>query len=254
MADTYFYGQGKIEAAPIINGVLGKYRFIGDVSAFSVALAVEKVEHKESYSGQKALVRSFPVGKSATVNLTLRSIEADNLAMVLYGKVIDTPAGSVTDEDLGSVVAGDTLRLAHMGASSLILKDSSTPPKTLAPEHYRLIDNGAYGEVEILTLPTPAPVMPLKASYQHAKRRDVGMFTAPQPTVALRYKGVNLAEGSAPVLIELYKVATDPLAELPLISDGTEIAGLSITGGVLLDSSKPASGALGQFGQFSQLA
>ncbi|MEK2680657.1 hypothetical protein AAAC11_00050 [Pseudomonas aeruginosa] len=47
-------------SAPIVNGVLGKWRWIQDVSAMSIQLAVEKVEHKESYSGQKALVRSFP--------------------------------------------------------------------------------------------------------------------------------------------------------------------------------------------------
>lgn len=58
--ETYFYGQGEIDAAPIVNGVLGKWRWIQDVSAMSIQLAVEKVEHKESYSGQKALVRSFP--------------------------------------------------------------------------------------------------------------------------------------------------------------------------------------------------
>nr|EKX5697251.1 hypothetical protein [Pseudomonas aeruginosa]EKX5703811.1 hypothetical protein [Pseudomonas aeruginosa]EKX5715367.1 hypothetical protein [Pseudomonas aeruginosa]EKX5728166.1 hypothetical protein [Pseudomonas aeruginosa] len=46
--ETYFYGQGEIDAAPIVNGVLGKWRWIQDVSAMSIQLAVEKVEHKES--------------------------------------------------------------------------------------------------------------------------------------------------------------------------------------------------------------
>jgi len=254
MADTYYYGQGKVFAAPIVNGVLGELRFMGDVSALSVALAVEKVEHKESYSGQKALVRSFPIGKTATLNMTLRSIETDNLAMVLYGKSVITPAGTVTGEDLGTVAAGDTVRLAQAGASNLVITDSASPANTIDPSHYELLANGAYGEVIFKSLPTPAPTFPLKAAYSHSARKAVGMFTAPQPTVAIRYQGVNLAEGNAPVLIELYKVATDPLAELPLISDGTEVAGLSITGGILLDSSKPASGALGQFGHITQLA
>jgi len=255
MADTYYYGQGKVFAAPIISGVIGAYRFMGDVSALSVALAVEKVEHKESYSGQKALVRSFPIGKTATLNMTLRSIETDNLAMVLFGKPVITPAGTVTGEDLGTLAAGDTIRLAQAGASNLVITDSASPAKTLDPSHYELLDNGVYGEVLIKSLPTaPAPVFPLKAAYSHAAKKAVGMFTSPQPTVAIRYQGVNLAEGNAPVLIELYKVATDPLAELPLISDGTEVAGLSITGGILLDSNKPASGELGQFGHITQLA
>jgi len=255
MADTYYYGQGKVFVAPIINSVIGDYRFAGDVSALSVALSIEKVEHKESYSGQKALVRSFPIGKTATLNMTLRSIETDNLAMALYGQPVMTPAGTVTGEELGTVAAGDTLRLANAGVSDLVMTDSAATPQTIDPSHYALIDNGAYGEVLIKSLPTaPAPVMPLKVAYAHSARRTVGMFSAPQPTVALRYQGVNLAEGNAPVLIELYKVATDPLAELPLISDGSEVAGLSITGGILLDSSKASSAALGQFGHITQLA
>jgi len=255
MTDTYYYGQGKVEAAPIVGGVIGDYRFLGDVSALSVALAVEKVEHKESYSGQKALVRSFPIGKTATLNMTLRSIETENLAMVLYGKAINTPAGTVTGEDLGTIAVGDTVKLAQIGVKNLVITDSAGTPNTIDPSHYQLLDNGHFGEIVFNSLPTsPAPVMPLKAAYEHAPKKAVGMFTAPQPTVAIRYKGLNLAEGNAPVLIELYKVATDPLAELPLISDGTEVAGLSITGGILLDSSKPASGELGQFGAISQLA
>ena len=35
-------------------------------------------------------------------------------------------------------------------------------------------------------------------------RPAVGMFTAPQPTIALRYKGINLAEGGVLVIVELF--------------------------------------------------
>ncbi|MBN0934258.1 hypothetical protein K4K17_01100, partial [Pseudomonas aeruginosa] len=80
-----------------------------------------------------------------------------------------------------------------------------------------------------------------------------GMFTAPQPTIALRYKGINLAEGGAPVIVELFKVATDPLQELALISDGNTVAGMQISGGILLDTSKPDTGDLGRFGRIIQL-
>jgi len=248
MTDTYYYGQGRVEAAPIINGVVGKYRWINDVSAMSIALSIEKVEHKESYSGQKALVRSFPVGKTATLNMTLHSINVDNLAMVLYGTPIHTPAGTVTGEDLGMVNIGDTIRLNHIGVSNLGVTDGSQP---IDPVHYDVVDEGKYGEVNFISL--PQPTMALSANYAYAARREVGLFTAPQPTVAIRYKGINIAEGNAPVLIELYKVATDPLTELALITDGTTVAGMPISGGILLDTSKPANGPLGQFGYIAQL-
>ncbi|HHM6772742.1 TPA: hypothetical protein ACWMLF_004730 [Pseudomonas aeruginosa] len=252
--ETYFYGQGKVDAAPIVNGVVGKWRWIQDVSAMSIQLAVDKVEHKESFSGQKALVRSFPIGKTATLNMTLHSIGPDNLAMTLYGKVVTKAAGTVTGEVLPTaLVAGDVVALANPGVTNLIITDSAATPVTLDPQYYLVPDNGAYGEVQILGLPTTPPTQPFKAAYGYSATKQVGLFTAPQPTIALRYKGINLAEGGAPVIVELYKVATDPLQELALISDGNAVAGMQISGGILLDSSRPSSGDLGQFGRIIQL-
>lgn len=252
--ETYFYGQGKVEAAPIVNGVIGKWRWIQDVSAMSIKLAVEKVEHKESFSGQKALVRSFPIGKTATVDMTLHSIGPDNLGMTLYGKVVTKAAGTVTGEVLpAALVAGDLITLANPGVSDVVITDSAATPVVLDEQYYALPADGAYGEVQILSLPLPAPTQPFKAAYGYAATKQVGMFTAPQPTVALRYKGINLAEGGAPVIVELYKVATDPLQELALISDGNSVAGMQISGGILLDTSRPATGDLGQFGRIIQL-
>lgn len=252
--ETYFYGQGKIDAAPIVNGVIGKWRWIQDVSAMSIKLAVEKVEHKESFSGQKALVRSFPIGKTATVDMTLHSIGPDNLAMTLYGKVVTKAAGTVTGEVLPTnLVAGDVVALANPGISDLVITDSAATPVELDEQYYSVPSDGAYGEVQILSLPTPAPTQPFKAAYGYAATKQVGMFTAPQPTIALRYKGINLAEGGAPVIVELFKVATDPLQELALISDGNSVAGMQISGGILLDTSRPNTGDLGQFGRIIQL-
>ncbi|MNC84108.1 hypothetical protein D3C75_1384530 [compost metagenome] len=63
---------------------------------------------------------------------------------------------------------------------------------------------------------------------------------------------MNLAEGGAPVVMELYKLAPGLLSELALITEGTEVAGLPVTFAALLDTSKPASGDLGQFGRIVQ--
>ncbi|MEX6732513.1 hypothetical protein AB2C47_32530 [Pseudomonas aeruginosa] len=79
------------------------------------------------------------------------------------------------------------------------------------------------------------------------------MFTAPQPTIALRYKGINLAEGGGRSSSSCSRFATDPLQELALISDGNTVAGMQISGGILLDTSKPDTGDLGRFGRIIQL-
>lgn len=253
--ETYYYGQGRIFLAErdASTGVPGAYRWVGDVSAFSIKLAVEKVEHKESYSGQRALVRSFPIGKSATIDMTLHQVDTDNLSLTLNGTTTTTAGGTATNEALPTGMAnGQSASLANPGVSSVVITDSTSgTPLTLTAGTDYTVDEGV-GRVTILNI--GSFVQPFKAAYTYADRKSVGMFTTGQKNFTLRYEGVNLAEGNAPVVAELYKLAPDPLAELALITSGNDVAGMQITGGVLLDSNKSASGALGQFGAITQVA
>lgn len=253
--ETYYYGQGRISIAirDALTGVPGAYRWVGDVSALTVKLATEKVEHKESHSGQRGLARSFPIGKTATIDMTLHQIDTDNLSLALYGTSTSTIGGTVTAEALpADLVVGDEVRLANPGVSALVLTDSTpTTPKTLVLDTDYTVDP-AFGRITILNI--TGLVQPFQAAYTYAARKAVGMFTTGQPNIALRYEGVNLAENNAPVLTEFYKVAPDPLQELALITTGNDVAGMAITAAVLLDSNKPAGGALGQFGSITQVA
>lgn len=252
--ETYYYGQGRIFLAErdATTGIPGAYRWVGDVSAFTIKLAVEKVEHKESYSGQRALVRSFPIGKSATIDMTLHQVDTDNLSLTLNGTTTSTTSGTVTAEALpADLVVGQQVSLANPGVSSVVITDSTGTPLTLTAGTDYTVD-ADFGRITILNL--GSYVQPFKAAYSYAARKAVGMFTTGQKNFALRYEGVNLAEGNAPVIADLYKLAPDPLAELALITTGNDVAGMQITGGVLLDSSKPVGGALGQFGSITQVA
>ena len=253
-AESYFYGQGRVSVAvrDPSTGVPGPFRWVGDVSAFSVKLTTTQVEHKESFSGQRALVVSFPNEKAANVDMTLHQIDPDNLSLVLYGATTSTATGTATAESLGATVAdGDEIYLANPGVSALVITDSTGSPLTLvAGTDYTLEPN--FGRVTILNIGTY--VQPFKAAYSYAARKAVGLFTTGQPSLALRYEGINLAEGNAPTLVELYKVAPGVVQELALITTGNDVAGLAIAGGVLLDSSKPSTGGLGQFGAITQIA
>lgn len=249
--DTYFYGQGKVFLAPIIAGILGAWRWIGDVSSLKLSLDLEKVEVKESYSGQKGLARSFPTGKTSTLTAILHSLVPENLALTLFGKSLTTPGGTVTGEVLpNNMKAGDVIMLARQGVSNVVITDSAGGPATLDPKHYNVSQHGTF---ELLSLPAPPPTQPFKAAYSYAETKAVGMFTAPQPLVALRYDGINLAENGAPVVFELYRMATDPLKELAFITDGNTVAGMEVVGGVLIDPTKPANGDMGQFGRIIQV-
>lgn len=253
--ETYLYGQGRVSLAlrDAITGVIGSYIYVGDVSALTSKLTTEKAKHVESNSGQKGTVRSFPVGKSCTLDMTWHQFDTDNLAIVMQGTSQSTVAGTVTAEVIaGTLAVGDVFYLKNPGVSNVVIKDSTGTPIVLTLDTDYAIEDAAFGRCRLLNL--GSFVQPFMADYSYAARKEVGMFTTGQKEYALRYEGVNLAEGNAPVMADYYKVAPDVLAELALITSGSDVAGMQVTGEVLRDTSKPNTGVLGQYGHITQVA
>ena len=75
--------------------------------------------------------------------------------------------------------------------------------------------------------------------------------TSVLPERYLRLEGINTAQGNAKVLVELYRVAFDPLKEISFISD--EYNKFELEGSLLADTTKPYDAVLGQFGRIVQL-
>jgi hypothetical protein len=249
MQEKYYYGQGKVFSRPYGSG--SAWRWWGDVSKLSYGGQSEKVKHKESFSGSKSTTRNFTIGKEMTVNATLHQLDGNALAENLWGLASDIASGSVTGEVLPNpLVAGDIIKLDYPGVSSLVLTDSAGTPATYGAGNYS--HDGRFGSIEIITPPSGL-TYPIKAAYSHAAGKRVNFLSQPQPILEFKYEGLNLAEGNAPVIFHFYKMATETLKELALITDGNDVAGVEISAEVLLDSSKPYDGVLGQFGQFIQV-
>jgi hypothetical protein len=234
-----------------LNAVGGKWRWWGNVSALTLALALEKLEHKESYSGNKGIVRSFPTSKSMTINATVNQLDTDALAEQLYGQVSTIASGAVVGEILPTVLVGDTVKLEFASVTALTIVDSTGTPVTLGAANYVL--DPRFGSIDITTIPGGL-VQPFKASYTRGAGKQVNMFTQAQPIVEFRYEGINLAENNAPVIVNVYRMSTDPLKELALINNDTKLSEGTITLNGLIDSTKPAAGSLGQFGRIVQMA
>lgn len=256
MSEKYYFGQGKLWIAEILaGGALGPWVWLGDVSELSGQGSETPVQHRESFSGTNALVREFSRELGMAWSATLHQLDVDNVGRFTRSKMSETIGGTVTGEELPSPVAdGDLIALDNMNVSDLVLTDSLTPtPATLElGVHY---DYDVFGDIEILTLPTsPAPTEPLLAAYSHGATKQAALLAGSRKNYALKYKGINLAENEAPILVELYKVSAGLLQQLALITSGNQLAGSPVTFTTLLDTSKPASGDLGQFGRFVELA
>ena len=227
----------------------------GNVAELKLSLKTEVLEHFESQTGQRSLDHRMVKQKAATIMLTIEEFTKENLALALYGSFVQSQSGNVQAQPIPAPILGDRFLLAHPKVSALVVKDSAVPPSTLAlgVDYTAELD---FGAIQFLRLDNgatpPVPyVAPIKAAYAFGETTEIGIFTQPLPERFLRFEGLNTAQGNAKVLVELYRVAFDPLKELSLISD--EYNKFELEGSLLADNTKPADSLLGQFGRIVTL-
>src|SRR5512139_1821586 len=239
-----FLGNRDIAVLPI------EVRSPGNVAELKLSLKTDVLEHYESQSGQRSLDHRMIKQKSATVNLTIEEFTKENLALALYGNHVTGSTGSVTDEPVGGAtpVVGDRYFFAHPKVSALVVVDSAGTPATLTLGTHYTADTD-FGSIQFLDV--TGLTAPYKASYTYGVATEIGIFTQPLPERYLRLEGLNTAQANAKVLVELYRVAFDPLKELSLISD--EYNKFEMEGSLLADTTKPYDALLGQFGRIVQL-
>lgn len=243
-SETYYYGQGKVYLAPrLASGRPGAFRWIGDVSALSLALTVERLNHKESYSSQRGTVRSFVTSKDGTLTSTWHEFSPENLAVLLYGEQVVIPAGTVTGELLqAGIKAGERYVLDHQRVSDVVIG-------TLVEGTDYEVDY-TYGAVTFLTVQATAP----SVNYGYAGGINTTLFTRQPEDFYLRFEGINLAEGGAAKILELYKTSFSPASALALIQGDTSLAALETTSTVLYDNARPDDPQVGRFGRVIDVA
>jgi hypothetical protein len=250
--EQYYFGQGRLYSRPYGSSDPKAWRWWGDISELTVGGESEKLEHKESYSGKRLPVRTLNISTTMTLTGTLHQVDTEAIGELLYGQAVIVAGGAVAGEALGTVDVGDQLKLDYPGVTNLVITDAASSPVTFASAHYLLDER--FGNIDILSLPDTMPTWPLRAAYNYAAFRQVPFFNRAQPILQVRYEGVNLAEGEAPVIVEFFKVSSDPMQSWALIQNGNELAGNAFTLNPLADTSRPETGALGRFGRFIQIA
>jgi hypothetical protein len=211
---TYASFQGRVYLGKRdANGEPIEVRSPGNVAELKLSLKTDVLEHYESQTGQRTLDH--------------RMVK---------------PLGGVAP------VIGDRYFLAHPKVSTLVVTDSAATPATLAlgTNYTAETDFGAIQFLEVTGFTAP-----FKASYGFGVTTEIGIFTQPLPERYLRLEGLNTAQGNAKVLVELYRVAFDPLKEISFISD--DYNKFEMEGSLLADATKPFDAALGQFGRIIQL-
>lgn len=240
--------QGSIYAATrnTTTGKPGKRTWLGNASAASLKLSVDKSDKSESFSGARGLYGSLVKTRSATLEMTLDEFLPENLALGLHGSVVAVTASTVTGETFPvGLVVGDEVQLANRFVSSVVLKDSTGTPITVDPADYQV--NATAGYIKLLDV--TGYVQPLKADYAYAAADNMALFSSVAPPERwVTFDGINTVTGKR-IVLDLFRVQFDPVADFGLIND--DWGGLQLSGTCLLDAINLNDSNMGGYGRLT---
>lgn len=246
---SYFSGQGKLKLAPIVNGIVASgHRWVGNVPDFKPAFAATKLDHKESYTGQRLPDKSLTTELKSTFSATLEDWSPENVALATRGTAQKTTSGAVTNELSPAVLReGETWYLKNGNVTALVITDSASTPVTVDTADYTV--DAAYGAITIVD--PSGYTLPLKAAYTKGVVDVVPFFTEAVKEVSLVFEGINTADENKKVRAELYRVALDPTKEMGLITE--QFGQFVLEGTALIDSTKGEDPLFGKFGRMVYL-
>lgn len=239
-ADTtsnYLSGQGVLLLATK-DGTTGEpnsgFRAVGNVSALTVGNEVDEFEHKESQSGQRAVDLTLITEISVSVNFTMESLISENLALAFKGTAADIAGATVSD--VAYVGYHDLWTpLAHIDLSAVVITNTGGIVTYVLDTDYNL--DAAAGAFFTLSGGTITDTQALEVDYTYAAQETVDVLTvSANPIRWARFHGLNTADLDNPVVVDIFKMETTPLAELALIND--EIAQMEIEANALSDATR----------------
>jgi len=246
-----FQGRGTLRAA--IRNAAGDYGIqfdFGCLDTLKLGLKADTFTHIEKCSGADGI--DYRGTKSLDGSVTLEFTNWSRKAMAqalqanfhsISGDKTGTVTGEVINADLINI--GDQYRTKRGGISAVVITDSAGAPATVSAGMYTVAADGTitFGATWLVG----SLVLPLKVAYTYAESNYLSFFQSGQLELFLRFEGINKANANSPVTVELYRVMLDPATDIDFLSD--EIAPFSLQGSMLIDSSKSAAGALGQYGR-----
>lgn len=244
MADGYVVGQGKIYLAPRNStGRTGGFAWAGDADGLSLTASEDFLDFNESWSGNRSRVVHISLGRTGGFSLSLRRLDAINLARAIKGTVGGTSAGATVSAEPIVGYNGAMVPLAFPGVSTVVVNKGGTP--LVAGTDYTL--DAANGTLTFLPGSTQVPAgagTNLTVNYTYAAfGGTVQALTAATQEFSLRYEGFSQTDGSA-IIVNLHRITFDLASDIALI--GSDVAALELTG-AMLPASEITGANLSQF-------
>ncbi|MDR2186860.1 MAG: hypothetical protein LBE62_02275 [Azonexus sp.] len=203
MMGRYDPVNGKAESGFLVD----LYRIGCGTRTLTTTVSRETTMIRESCSGQRLDLAELETGKSMTVALSLAQFNGRTLAAALFGQVAEQAAGTVTEEPLPPLVAGDYFTTRHPKISSVVIEDStpSTPITYVEGTHYT-IESAQHARLLLTAHPT-AHVEPLKIDYEYEDYLNIAAFTAKNVERGIIFNGLNSAGQNVRVIVPRISLA-----------------------------------------------
>lgn len=247
---NYYSGQGVVLLGirDAITGAGNKFLPLGNSSDAKISVSTSVIEHKESQSGIRGIDLRLTTEIKANASITMESWNPKNLAIALRGSQAPVTAGTVTAET-NKAYLGYVMPLAHVKVAALVIKKGATTLVEYVAGTGTAVDgqwdykaNKEAGSILWATTPflvTLVDADTISCAYTYVGQNVVQALDQPAGDVYLRFEGLNTADGNKPVVVDVFRFATDPLKELSLISD--TVQQFVLEGAVLYDALQTGS-------------
>ncbi|ENV46183.1 hypothetical protein P255_02984 [Acinetobacter brisouii CIP 110357] len=240
----YFSLQGELFLAELINGVAGSLYPVGNTPSFQISVTATVVKHNESSTGIRAVDDVMTKDMGVKFETELEEGTAKNLEFLLSSYSKDVAEDTLPKTSLGTVVAGEMIRLGKYNLSEFVLNDSAATPKVVDPSKYVL--DAPFGTLIVNDI--DGLTMPLTYTAKTGKVTKVGIATDFSKEYLLFFKGKNTAGNKEKMAVTLWRTMKTPDVDFPMIHE--EYGKWKVSGMALPDSTQVTDEDLGNFGEF----
>ncbi|KKM64758.1 hypothetical protein LCGC14_1498130 [marine sediment metagenome] len=255
-ADTrdYFLGRGKLYLALLdASSLPGAYRDLGNAPSFNFSVEEENLEHFSSRAGLKVLDKRVAISKAVSIAFSLDELNHDNAGLFFGGSVsnIVNPAIAGVGADASEIIITSSSELGRayplltaydgtglpvaFSARSIptITEDpTGTPVDGVLDTDYEIDKDSGLMFILAGSVIFPAgSVLGWWSAADASAPATLDIMSALKASVqtyAVRYEGVNPANSSEKLILDLYSVQISADGDMPMIGD--EFATMSFTG------------------------
>jgi len=206
---------------------------IGNVPELTIGIEETKEEHKESWSGQRAIDDTLVTETKVNVTITFESLSPANIALGLKATVTTEAAGVAVPQTI-QLYKGKWTMLNHLKVSAFAFATPADPDLgDLTVEDLVLDADGGMVQLAEAYAGTYVDGDEIDVTYSHAAQLDVqGMTNSANAERYFVFRGLN-TKNAKQVRLEIPRLEIAPFTELGKIND--TLASVSVTASALAD-------------------